>query len=206
MFKKMCIRNKLLTAFFILLVIDLGMVFMLEKRAEKGVRALQNEYEKLLDCSSMFNRILGGDIRSVLLLTKDHSLAEEMYDNPYTLTIIQKFRNHVLLIFGSSLLLFVALSIYITRKITKPIFQLTKYPGIDGDLHLDTKKLKLKCTVLNSLNDSLEHLKEDIREREEARSAVDSVELTKGNGGKSNYHDRIRNSRNSRFRNEKRRF
>lgn len=179
MFKKMCIRNKLLTAFFILLVVDLGMVFMLEKRAEKGIRAFQSEYEKLLDYSGMFNRILGGDIRSVLVLTKDRSLAEEMLDTPYALAIIQKFRNHVLLIFGSSLLLFVSLSIYITRKITKSILQLTNSPGIDSDLHFDTKKLKLKCTALNSLCNSLEHLKEDIREREEMRSAVDSVEFTK---------------------------
>ncbi len=179
MFKKMCIRNKLITAFIFLLVIDLGMVFLLEQRAERGIRTLQSEYAKLLDYNNLFNRIMGGDIRSILVVTKDRSLMEGVNNASYAVASIQAFRNHVLLIFGSSLLLFVVLSMYITRKITKPIVQFADFSGIKHNSRFDTKKLKLKCTALNVLNDSIERLKEDIREREEMKTAVESVELTK---------------------------
>lgn len=46
--KKLCIRNKILIAFFILIAVDLGVLFLLEKQTEEDFLRNQNDYRELL--------------------------------------------------------------------------------------------------------------------------------------------------------------
>ena len=64
MAKKFCIRNKILIAFFIMIVVDLGVLFILEKQTEKDLLRNQNDYRELLTSNSPFDVILTGDLQS----------------------------------------------------------------------------------------------------------------------------------------------
>jgi len=184
MFHKICIRNKILFSFFILLFFDLGVIYMLENRVEKEVLEAQSEYNAVFSYNTLLDNILTGNIQSSFVLNKSYTyknspVIDDLSSSQATIAAIQKFRNQVLAVFGVSLLLGVVISIVVTRSIAKPIIQFINgsYRIVNADL--SNNKMIPRCTALNLLTESIKHIKQDLLEHAEEKSRLESVEITK---------------------------
>ena len=95
MAKKFCIRNKILIAFFILIVVDLGVLFILEKQTEKDLLRNQNDYRELLTSNSPFDVILTGDLQSSFYFNRSVPAMEARGLTTASVGIYRQFRNRV---------------------------------------------------------------------------------------------------------------
>ena len=179
MSKKLCIRNKILIALFILLTVDLGVLFILGNRAEKELARNQSNYNEILTRNSPFSTILTGNLQSGFFFNRGlpqldvHKLAAS------SIEVYRQFRNQVFMLFGFSLLLGIGLSIYLAQRVTKPLQHLTESIGNADRQVLRKKKILPECIKIRALTDSIQNMKDDFIAREQENSRQKSVEITK---------------------------
>ncbi len=178
MLKGMCIRNKVLLFFVLLIAVDLLAVLALEKRAEQELHAIQDSYSELLSYSRTPDYILTGNMSGTLIL-REYASGELMRELPGTLPLLRNYRNNVLLLFGVSLVVGIVVTVYAMRCITKPLFKLTRdMNGDEGDSGVERGGWK-QCTVMARLNEAFQKYQQELVENEEEKSRLESVELTK---------------------------
>ncbi|MHA2061707.1 MAG: hypothetical protein ACW963_05375, partial [Candidatus Sifarchaeia archaeon] len=135
MFKRLCIRNKILIVFFIFLISNLGVVFLLGKKAERELIESQTVYTQLFENNSLFNSILIGDIQSSFFLNRNYTPVEGRLISASSAESLEMFRNQVFAVFGFSILIGIGVSIFFARRFTKPVMQLVENSGnLSGEL------------------------------------------------------------------------
>ncbi len=180
----MCIRNKLITFFFILLLLDLGIVLFCEDRAERKLVKTQSTYSgTLLQDNPLISMILGGGIHSNFILQKNYPVMYNQDALQSVLHIVKQFRNQVIAVFGLSLIAGFITSIIVTKRVSRPIVLLSNlskmlWRGLpDSTL---TKEMKIpSCRPVEALAESFKKMQKGLTEYEEEKSRLESVEITK---------------------------
>jgi signal transduction histidine kinase len=179
MTNRLCIRNKILLSFFLLLLIDLGIVFLLANRSEKELLANQESYSEILSAGSIFNVILTGDLQSGFFINRDVPQLDIRDMTAASLGVVRDFRNNVFMVFGISLLLGIGINLYLAKSVARPVMQLTGKQGMESGRGSKKNKFLPECMKLRTLTESLQNMQKDFVEREQEKSRQESVEITK---------------------------
>ncbi len=179
MAKRLCIRNKMLIAFFILIVVDLGVLFILERQTERELLRNENGYREMLTSNSPYSVILTGDLQSSFYFNRNVPEIEARSLTAVSVGLHRQFRNRVFVLFGVSLLLGIGFSLYLAQRVTQPMLQLGQGPDEITKQSLKEKKLLPECVKIGALTDMIQNMKKDFIAREEENSRQKSVEITK---------------------------
>jgi signal transduction histidine kinase len=176
--KRLCIRNKMLIALLALIVIDMGVLFLLERRAEHVIHQNQKRFSEIMDPDSLLAILMTGNLRSDFMLIGNGPRFQEDSMTNVSLGIMRTFRNQLYLVFGVSLALGIGLTFYFSRILSRPIAQLAE--GWE-ELGLGARKSRFlpDCVKLQALSHAMEKMKCNILEKEREKSRQKSVELTK---------------------------
>jgi signal transduction histidine kinase len=179
MAQKLCIRNKILLAFLVLLVVDLGVVFLLENQAKRELLKNQSKFNEAIISNSLFDVIFAGNIYSMFLLTGEEGHIDPRELTAASLSVLEQFRNRIFVIFGVSLILGIGITLFFALNVTRSIVQLA---GDTGQLDVIKHRRRVffpECVKMQALTDSIEKMQKDVLEREQEKSRQESVELTK---------------------------
>jgi signal transduction histidine kinase len=178
MLKGMCIRNKVLLFFMMLIAVDLLAVYLLEKKTERELQAVQESFRDLFSYSRGPDYILTGNMSGTLIL-REYASGELIREFPGALSLLRNYRNQLLMLFGVSLAAGVFIAVYAMRCITRPLFKLTRDMNTDnGSAQAEGGSFR-QCTVLARLNEAFRKYQQELMESEEQKSRQESVELTK---------------------------
>jgi signal transduction histidine kinase len=176
--RKLCVRNKFLVALVALIVVDLFVLFILERRAENIIYKNQKSFSEIMSSDSLFEAVLTGKLQSdFMLISNGHGIESGSLTN-VSLHVLRAFRNQLYIVFGISLALGVALVIYFSRVVSQPVLQLA-----DGfeEVSREVKGVRFfpGCLKLQALFSAMEKMKNNILQQEKEKSRQESVELTK---------------------------
>jgi signal transduction histidine kinase len=93
--------------------------------------------------------------------------------------VISRLRLQMLVVFGVSMALGVVVSFLLSRGITKPIVELARSSKNLANGKLDESLAGSKCTEFQMLADSFRKMQKELQEREDEKSRLESVEITK---------------------------
>lgn len=180
MFNRLCIRSKILFSIIIVLTMSTGSVLLLLNRLERNICNASTASSNAFSYDYFSGMVLTGDIHTSFLLNKDYPLIEKNNNNDMQmLTTIHRMRNHVMIVFAFSALLGLVLSILVARSIKKPIMQIIQKSKSITNGKMEKGPLKPGCTELQILADSFKMMQNGIRENDEEKSRLESVEITK---------------------------
>jgi signal transduction histidine kinase len=169
----------MLIAFFVLIAVDLGVLFLLERQTEREFMRNESEYREMLTSNSPYNVILTGDLQSSFYYKHNVPEIEARNLTAASIGLHKQFRNRVFLLFGTSLLLGIGFSLYLARRVAQPILQLAHNPDGLTKQNLKEKKLLPECIKISAITDMIQNMKEEFIAREEENSRQKSVEITK---------------------------
>lgn len=176
--KKLCVRKRLTFALVALIAIDLGVLFLLERRAENVIYKNQKSFSEILSSDSLFETVLTGKLQSDFMLISNGPGIESASLTNVSLDVLRAFRNQLYIVFGISLAIGVALVIYLSWVVSQPVVQLA-----DGfeEVSREVKKVRFLpgCVKLQALSSAIEKMKSNILQQEKEKSRQESVELTK---------------------------
>jgi len=176
MFKKMCVWNKVLIFFLLLILADLGMVFFLEGRVEKELVRIPNN---ILRENTLMSLVFGNDYDSNYLIKQTIPVLEGSGDNRSAYAVIRRYRNQVVAIFGISLLAGIVLIIVTSRNLMRPILQIVSGGNPVQKDAIMNSSLVARCSKLQALTDSMKKVENRIMEDSEENKRVAHVEITK---------------------------
>jgi signal transduction histidine kinase len=167
-----------LVALLALVVIDLGVLFLLERRAANIIYKNQKSFSEIMSSDSLFETVLTGKLQSDFMLISNGPGIESASLTNVSLNVLRAYRNQLYIVFGISLALGVALVIFYSRVLSQPVVQLA-----DGftEVSREVKKIRFLpgCVKLQSLSSAIEKMKSSILQQEQEKSRQESVELTK---------------------------
>lgn len=176
MFKKMCVWNKVLIFFLLLILADLGMVFFLEGRVEKELVRIPNN---ILRENTLMSLVFGNDYDSNYLIKQTIPVLEGSGDDRSAYAVIRRYRNQVVAIFGISLLAGIVLIIVTSRNLMRPILQIVSGGNPVQKDSIMNSSLVARCSKLQALTDSMKKVENRIMEDSEENKRVAHVEITK---------------------------
>ncbi len=179
MFKKLCIRNKIMISVVLLLFLSSGSILLLIDRIEKEIYSSNADSTQLFSYNYFAGMILTGDIHSSFFLNKDYPLVGKDNNDSNLITAVHKLKTQVLIVFGLSIILGIFLSIGISRSISRPIMQLVHASKNLTNGKMGKSFLLPNCAELQVLTDSFKMMQEGFLEHEEEKSRLESVEITK---------------------------
>jgi signal transduction histidine kinase len=176
--KRLCIRKKMLVALAALIVIDMVVLLLLERRTEHVILKNQERFSEIVASDSLFSTLMTGNLRGDFLLIGNGPRFKETSIASISLGGMRSFRNQLYLVFGFSLVLGIGLIFYFSRILSRPVVQLAE--GWE-ELGLGDKKGRLfpGCMKLQTLSRAMEKMKSTILQQEKEKSRQKSVELTK---------------------------
>jgi signal transduction histidine kinase len=183
MFQRMCIRNKFITIFLIILLIDLGAVLFLEDRTERELVKTGKNYDQLLSENPLISMLIGGGLHNYFIMQKKLGSVQEQESLQTIIHIVKGFRNQVILIFGFTLIAGFAVSVIVGKRVSKPLnlfSNLAKmmWKGFPDKSTVEETKIP-GCSSLEALAESFRKMQQGLLEYEEEKSRVENVEITR---------------------------
>ncbi|MBN2324785.1 MAG: HAMP domain-containing protein [Spirochaetes bacterium] len=179
MFKRMCIRTRIVVSMVAILLFYTGGILILESRMEKKLSGIQFEQSPVLPYNSFLSTVLFGDNRTGLMMGGNYAVfnGEEGIDE--FATLVHSMRYQVLMVFAFFIVTGVLLAMFIARGISKPIMDLARASG--GILRRDAgaRLEPPRCTELRVLAESFNSMQKELREYDEEKSRAEGVEITK---------------------------
>ncbi|MGQ9616521.1 MAG: two-component system sensor histidine kinase NtrB [Spirochaetota bacterium] len=183
MFQRMCIRNKFITIFLIILLVDLAAVLFLEDKTERELVKTGKNYDQLLSENPLISMLIGGGLHDYFIMQKKFGSAEEQDSLRSIIQIVKGFRNQIILIFGFTLFAGFVMSVIVGRRISKPMtlfsnFIKRMWKDFPDKSPIEDTKIP-NCSSLEALAESFRKMHQGLLEYEEEKSRVEGVEITK---------------------------
>jgi signal transduction histidine kinase len=179
MFKKLCIRERVIIAVVAVIVVCAAAILILINKVENDILAAAAFNEPMLSQSFFSNTMFSGDALNGFLLKREYVLMDNSIDSVKMLSLMHRLKNNVMIVFGASLALGLLLALVTSRGITRPIMRLVHASKniASGDDNNEPKAPN--CVELQILTESFSKMRESLRDFEDEKSRRESVEITK---------------------------
>ena len=176
MFRKLCIRERVILAVVIVLMVSSGTSLLFISRVEKEIYRSSSHQGPILYYNSFTEMLLSGEIHNSFLVRRDF---DKSIDSLSMLSLVHRLRNRVIMVFGASFAIGILLSFFTSRGITRPIMQLVHASKNMRDEQQDQNIVTSNCTELQILTESFKRMRQSLQEYEDEKSRNESVEITK---------------------------
>jgi signal transduction histidine kinase len=177
--KTTSIRSRIVITFAVLLLIDAGSILLLEHRLENRVLRTYLDTTTQIPLHYYTGTVLAGNESDGFFINRFFQVVSGDGRAQAISRIIQKLRLQMSWVFGVSMALGVIITLLVSRSIAKPIVQLARSSKNLANGNLDENLAKSRCTEFQMLADSLRTMQRDLREIDEEKSRLESVEITK---------------------------
>ena len=179
MFKRMCIRTRIIVMITALLLMYTGGILLLEYRVEKRLSNIQFSVNTPLPYNSFLSMVLFGNMHSNMMVAGRFTIDNEDISAERFTSLVRNLRYQVLMTFGFFIVVGVIIALLISRSISKPIKELARasrglVKGDAGDIPEPSN-----CTELRELTESFNLMKKGLMEHGEEKSRSEGVEITK---------------------------
>lgn len=179
LFRTLCIRERVIIAIVIVLMISSGTILYFINAAEKKIYSSSADSEPIFFHDYFSDIVFTGDIRSSFLLRRDFLANDKNIDSIKMLSIVHRLKNQVIIIFGVSLALGIALALLTSRGITRPIMRLVHASKNMTNGNVEEEITTSNCTELQILTESFKKMRTSLQDYEDEESRRRSVEITK---------------------------
>ncbi|UCB47376.1 MAG: HAMP domain-containing protein [Spirochaetota bacterium] len=179
MFKRACIKLRIIVPILVILLLYTGGILLLERRIEKKLTSIRINYEQPLPYNSFLSMILFGDTRSSLMMNRGYTIINDNEGIEDFSALIRKMRYQVLMVFGFLIVVGITLALLIARSISKPIIELANASNdiANGNINVDIDTPQ--CGELKTLTESFRNIQQGLMEFKEEKSRSEEVAITK---------------------------
>jgi signal transduction histidine kinase len=176
---KMCIRNKVLVILSGLLIVDLGIVILLERRVERELDTINAAYQEFVTHRTAPDYILTGDMSGTFILKREYLPEQRAVGMPGISDVLFRFRNQIFVVFGITLCIGAVLFLIAMRSSAKSVMQVVNGTLLkDGASGSSMPPIRY-CAMVQKMRESLQSIRQDLKQNEEEKSRLENVELTK---------------------------
>jgi signal transduction histidine kinase len=165
--------------FIILILIDAGSILLLEHRLEKRVLQTYLYTTAQIPLHSYTGMVFAGTESGGFFINRFFKFESGNGQVQAISRMVRKLRLQMLLVFAVSIALGAVITMLVSRSIAKPIVQLARSSKSLANGNLDGDLMKSRCTEFQMLAESLRTMQRDLREINEEKSRLESVEITK---------------------------
>ena len=181
MLRDVCIRMKIAISVLFLLTLNTALILLIGFRQETRLLGRNYSFSQPLPYNSFMKTIMLPDDEGFVFTQGLPLIGNEIGDEKDETVFenSQSLRIQILVVFGLSSFLGIVISLLTARSISRPILQLADASKRIANGSMSESLTQTRCHELRLLSDSFKKMQEGLKEREEEKSRLESVELTK---------------------------